>query len=86
MCIRDRLERLAREVGLEGVARDAVVVEEASLAAHEQGVQAVPTFLIDDWPMGGIQDDRTMVAFFERYVRKRQREASGRADSEGSSH
>ena len=80
------LERLSREVGLEGVARDTVVVEEVSLAAHEQGVQAVPTFLIDDWPMGGIQDDRTMVALFERYVRKRQREAAGRADSEGSSH
>lgn len=49
-------------------------VVDATEQARREGVQGVPTFLIDTWPMAGIQDDQSMTAFFERYARKRRRE------------
>ena len=69
------LENLARESGIDsarGVSIDRL--DEITREAREKGVSAVPAFLIDRWPMGGIQDDHSMVKFFERYVRKRRRE------------
>ena len=49
-------------------------LEEETERARQAGIQGVPAFLIDAWPMAGIQDDQSMVAFFERYARKRRRE------------
>ena len=37
----------------------------------------VPTFMLDEWPFGGIQEDRTMRALFARYARKKRRETGG---------
>lgn len=73
------VERLAAEIGV-SVAGSSSDVYDATLRARQAGVQGVPTFLIDQWPMGGIQDDHAMTAFFERYVRKRRRE---REEGEG---
>ena len=37
-------------------------------------VSGVPTFMLDSWPFGGIQEDDTMVSILTRYAeRKRQR-------------
>lgn len=69
------IEILAREVGVAPeVAAPPAALETATGRAREAGIEAVPAFLIDTWPMGGIQDDQSMTAFFERYVRKRRRE------------
>lgn len=51
-------------------------LEEETDRAREAGIEGVPAFLIDAWPMAGIQDDQSMIAFFERYARKRRREAA----------
>ncbi len=70
----DEVERLAREVGVSPDLRPMVAIDAVTERAREAGIQAVPSFLIDTWPMGGIQDDQSMTAFFQRYVRKRRRE------------
>jgi predicted DsbA family dithiol-disulfide isomerase len=69
---------MAREVGLSSpeVGEPSRIAEE-TIRAREVGISAVPTFLVDRWPMGGIQDEQSMTAFFERYVRKRRRERAG---------
>ena len=75
----EAIATLAEEIGVApDLAGDAERVVEASERARAAGVRAVPTFLVDRWPMGGIQDDYAMTCFFERYVRKRRRE-TGRA-------
>jgi len=38
--------------------------------AQEAGVTGVPTFILGDWPMGGIQEDATMRALFKKFVAK----------------
>ena len=53
---------------------DLAAVAAATRDAHEIGVFGVPTFLLDRWPMGGIQEPPTMVALLDRFAR-RQREA-----------
>lgn len=68
------VERLCLEIGITHPAVDLQTLEQATDEARQAGIQGVPTFLIDSWPMGGIQDDHAMTAFFERYVRKRLRE------------
>ena len=41
-------------------------------------VTGVPTFMLDNWPFGGIQEDDTMVSILTRYARKkRERAAAG---------
>jgi len=42
--------------------------------ARAAGVTGVPTFLLGVWPMGGIQDQTTMLQLLQRFARK-QREA-----------
>lgn len=68
------IERLCREIGIEPPVVDVQELADATDEARRAGVQGVPTFLIDSWPMAGIQEDQAMTAFFERYVRKRRRE------------
>lgn len=69
---------------------------EASLAelarrtrdAREEMVTGVPTFMLDSWPFGGIQQDDTMVSILTRFAkRRRERDerrehASGRSNGE----
>ncbi len=69
--------RLASEIGLEPPGpTPSESIEEVTERAREAGIVAVPAFLVDHWPMGGIQDEQSMTAFFERYARKRRRESA----------
>lgn len=69
------IERLWFDLGLDAQETTSYgEIERATLDARKAGVQGVPTFLVDTWPMGGIQDDFAMIAFFERFARKRRRE------------
>lgn len=52
---------------------DLDAVATATREAHDLGVSGVPTFLLDRWPMGGIQEPATMLALLDRFAR-RQRE------------
>ena len=68
---------LARELGLELSANDLaaglVELEVRTRAASEAMVTGVPTFMLDDWPLAGIQTDRTMRSILRRFVDKKQR-------------
>lgn len=68
------VERLAADIGITPPTLDHGAIERVTAEARSKGIQGVPTFLVDSWPMAGIQDDQSMTAFFERYVRKRKRE------------
>ena len=69
------LRAVAAEVGLEDLpGGSGTALEEETQRAREAGLGAVPSFMVDQWAMGGIQDDESMVKFFERFVRKRRRE------------
>jgi predicted DsbA family dithiol-disulfide isomerase len=46
-------------------------IEVETLLAIEAQVTGVPTFMLGEWPLGGIQTPDTMRSLFERYVRKR---------------
>ena len=71
----EELRSMAAEVGLEDLpGGSGTALEEETQRAREAGLGAVPSFMVDQWAMGGIQDDESMVKFFERFVRKRRRE------------
>ncbi len=38
--------------------------------AREQSVTGVPTFMLGEWPFGGIQDESTMRSVLERWARR----------------
>jgi len=69
------VERWTRDLGL--VVTDAEVLaghaelERRTRAAAEAMVTGVPTFMLAEWPMGGIQDDDTMVSLINRFARRR---------------
>jgi hypothetical protein len=54
----------ALEAGLEEL-------ERRTRAAADLMVTGVPTFMLAEWPMGGIQDDETMVSLINRFARRR---------------
>lgn len=70
----DELERWARDLGL--AFDDAMLergldeLERRTRAAAEAMVTGVPTFMLAEWPMGGIQDDDTMVSLIHRFARR----------------
>lgn len=67
------VERIAAEIGLDVTVVDLDKpdrLDADTRRAQSIGVTGVPTFLLGEWPMGGIQDDATMKSLFER-VRKR---------------
>jgi predicted DsbA family dithiol-disulfide isomerase len=66
---------LAQDLDLELPQLDGDAVAAATEAARALGVNGVPTFLLDRWPMGGIQEPATMLRMLERFAR-RQREAA----------
>jgi predicted DsbA family dithiol-disulfide isomerase len=69
------LERLASELDLEldGLLdkRALEAVEVTTLLAAEENVSGVPTFMLGEWPLAGIQDERTMRSVLSRYAGKR---------------
>jgi predicted DsbA family dithiol-disulfide isomerase len=46
-------------------------LEERTRNARQEMVIGVPTFMLDSWPFGGIQDDETMVAILTRFSERR---------------
>ena len=46
-------------------------VEVETLLATEANVSGVPTFMLGEWPLGGIQDEQTMQSVFRRYAAAR---------------
>ena len=76
----DTVRQLGRDLELDltlPAAADALQqLEHSTQEAHEAGVTGAPTFMLDEWPCGGIQEERTMRALLERFVRKQTR-ASG---------
>ena len=46
------------------------VVEETHRAIHA-GIHGVPTFLLDIWPIGGIQEESTMHSLLSRWAERR---------------
>jgi len=51
-------------------------LERRTREAHEEMVTGVPTFMLDSWPFGGIQEDDAMLSILTRFAeRKRQRAA-----------
>ena len=71
----DWLGSLATDLGLEvGPAAQRTAQERleiSTLEAAEFEVSGVPSFVLGSWPLGGIQDDETMVAIFRRYAERR---------------
>lgn len=72
---REQVILLAREVGLEiddaSLERAGQRLEtQTSDAAHAM-VTGVPTFMLGEWPFGGIQQDETMRAVLRRFVARR---------------
>lgn len=79
----ETFERLARDVSLE-LASATLDGASESLAtvcenAREEGVTGVPTFMLGQWPFGGIQSDDTMLAVFERFRKKAAQSFEGRS-------
>lgn len=77
------LEALARDVDLEldGLlsARTLAALDEETRRAREAAVTGVPTFMLDGWPFGGIQQQDSMRSVLSRWARKK-RASSGRED------
>jgi predicted DsbA family dithiol-disulfide isomerase len=69
------VQRWAADLGLtfSEAALDAGLeeLERRTRAAAERMVTGVPTFMLAEWPMGGIQDDETMVSLINRFARRR---------------
>jgi predicted DsbA family dithiol-disulfide isomerase len=60
---------LGLEVDVSGLSLAPVELE--TDRARARGVDGVPTFLLGDWPMAGIQDDATMGALLRRFSKRR---------------
>jgi len=69
------LERFAADLDLRfteaDLERGLAELERRTRAAAEAMVTGVPTFMLAEWPMGGIQDDETMVSLINRFARRR---------------
>ena len=71
------LARLADDLGLDlslpPAAETLARLDAATDAARDAGVTGAPTLMLDEWPCGGIQEERTMRSLLERFVRKKTR-------------
>jgi predicted DsbA family dithiol-disulfide isomerase len=66
------------EVGEAAIDAGLAELEQRTREARLEMVTGVPTFMLDSWPFGGIQEDDTMVSILTRYARKkRERAAAG---------
>ena len=57
----------------EALARGGEQLEQMTREAHEQMVTGVPTFLLESWPFGGIQNEDTMRSILTRFARKQRK-------------
>jgi 2-hydroxychromene-2-carboxylate isomerase len=69
------LERLAGDLELEleprALQRGLGALELATHVAAEEQVTGVPTFMLGEWPFGGIQEEETLRSVLGRYARRR---------------
>jgi predicted DsbA family dithiol-disulfide isomerase len=68
------LERLARDLELElpdPLGRRVDELDARTRLAAEENVTGAPTFMLGEWPLGGIQQEETLLRIFERYVARR---------------
>jgi predicted DsbA family dithiol-disulfide isomerase len=70
------LDALARDLrldlnGLRGSEALAALEQESEEARHHQ-ITGVPTFLLDGWPLTGIQQPATMLTLFTRWAEKKE--------------
>jgi predicted DsbA family dithiol-disulfide isomerase len=65
----------ARELGIDPDERDRrralAALELRTELAREEQVTGVPTFMLGEWPLGGIQEEATMRSMFRRFARRR---------------
>jgi predicted DsbA family dithiol-disulfide isomerase len=72
------LGELAAEVGLDSDDLDVALesnryqqrLKDNALAAHERGVDGVPTFFVGDYPLVGAQSEQVMRQILHRYLQK----------------
>ena len=57
----------------EALARGGEQLEQLTREAHEQMVTGVPTFMLESWPFGGIQNEDTMRSILTRFALKRRK-------------
>lgn len=74
---RSAVLELAREIDLPlgrgDLDRRQQDVDRLTRGAWAAAVTGVPTFMLDDWPLGGIQSDDTMRSIFRRWAERRGR-------------
>lgn len=72
-----------RDLGGEDLLRELAVdapmefprLEAETRRARELGVAGVPSFVLGEWPVGGIQDDATMLRFLGRFAERQRARA-----------
>jgi len=69
------LERLARDLDLDlsphGGSQALAALDESTRRARESDVTGVPTFMLDRWPFGGIQEEATMRSLLGRFASRK---------------
>ena len=67
-------ERLARNLDIDWhedeIEHHLGELDDLTLRASEEMVTGVPTFMLGSWPLGGIQDDHTLLTIFDRFARR----------------
>jgi 2-hydroxychromene-2-carboxylate isomerase len=75
------LERLARDMGLDpDPLRDPqslAALDESTRRARESNVTGVPTFMLGEWPFGGIQEEATMRSLLGRFAARTREDLRG---------
>ena len=61
---------LGLDFEVDAIERGLAELERRTRKAADAMVTGVPTFMLADWPMGGIQDDDTMVTLICRFARR----------------
>ncbi len=61
---------LGLDFEVDAIERGLAELERRTRTAADAMVTGVPTFMLADWPMGGIQDDDTMVTLICRFARR----------------
>lgn len=73
----DELGRLCRDLGLtpspDEIAAGLAELDQRTAAAGDAQVSGVPTFMLGDWPFGGIQDESTMRSVLQRWAERQRR-------------
>jgi predicted DsbA family dithiol-disulfide isomerase len=65
------LEALGFALPLAAIERGLAELDAETERARDAQVSGVPTLMLGEWPIGGIQDERTTLHLLSRYARKR---------------